>query len=69
MALFSGGLSTTVIKESDARIRIDYQFTDRFALGLAYNWQRLDVGVKDSTATGGFNLDTNGAEISAVPRF
>jgi len=53
----------------DARIRIDYQFTDRFALGLAYNWQRLDVGVEGSTATGDFKLDTNGAEISAVLRF
>ncbi len=53
----------------DARIRIDYQFTNRFALGLAYNWKRLDMGVEGSTASGDFDLTMNGAEISAVLRF
>ena len=53
----------------DTRIRVDYQITDRFGLGLAYNWQKLNVGVEDTNAKGDFNLTTNGVELSAVLRF
>ena len=61
-----GDYDGTVI---DSRIRVDYQFSDRFGLGLAYNWQRLNVGVSGSNANGDFDLTTNGLEISAVLRF
>lgn len=54
---------------SDARVRVDYQFTDRFGLGLAYNWQRLNVGVTEANAVGDFDMTMSGAEISAVLRF
>ncbi len=53
----------------DARVRVDYQFTDRFGLGLAWNWQRFNVGVKDTAARGDFDMTMSGAEISAVLRF
>jgi len=53
----------------DLRIRVDYQFTDRFGLGLAYNWHKLDAGVKHENAIADFNLTANGAEITAVMRF
>jgi len=53
----------------DTRIRVDYQFTDRFALGLAYNWQRLNLGVEDTQVNGDFDMTMQGAELSAIFRF
>lgn len=54
---------------ADARIRVDYGFTDKFALGLAYNWQNMNVDVDDSLLTGDFDMITHGPEIAAVFRF
>lgn len=53
----------------DARVRVDYRFTDRFGLGLAYNWQRLNAGVKDENARGDFDMTMRGFELAAVFRF
>ena len=53
----------------DARIRIDYQFTEQFGLGVAYNWQKFDAGVKDTPLNSEFDMTMDGAEISAVLRF
>ncbi|MFT5140131.1 MAG: hypothetical protein ACI9H8_001569 [Lysobacterales bacterium] len=53
----------------DNRVRIDYQFTERFGLGLAYNWEKLNVGVSNSTGKADFDMTSNGLELSAVLRF
>jgi hypothetical protein len=53
----------------DARLRVDYRITERFGLGLAYNWQRLNAGVKDDKARGDFDMTMSGFELVAVLRF
>ncbi len=53
----------------DTRLRVAYGITDHFGLGLAYNWQRFNAGVKDDNARGDFDMTTSGFELAAVFRF
>ncbi|MFT5769883.1 MAG: hypothetical protein ACI9H8_001864 [Lysobacterales bacterium] len=46
-----------------------YQFTERFGLGVAYNWQKFDAGVKDTPLNSEFDMTMQGAELSAIFRF
>jgi len=53
----------------DTRLRVDYEFSDKVALGLAYNWQRFRVGVLDSDLDSRFSMTTTGPELALVLRF
>ena len=53
----------------DTRLRVDYEVTDRFALGLAYNWQKFRVDILDSDLEGRFSMTTTGPELALLLRF